>query len=151
MKQNVSIFFSSSSTFPSSMMWNWQLKILSLWKTTQESLHTLYFLYLFAEIKKSFSEYSAKNLGITCNFAAAIRISCRNFNKWIWKDKLSILVVQIYQKKKEWPYMEIYRPPKGSNSLKESITRHWRVQKQWLTALKYLFKFHSLRQLAPFR
>ena len=32
---------------------------------------------------------------------------------------------------------------KGILSFKKSITWHWRVQKQWLTALKWLLNFHS--------
>ena len=76
-------------------------------------------LYVFAEVNKHFSEDSAKKLGITCNITVAIRVSCRYFDKWIWKDKLLVLDVQPYQKRKEWPYMRIYRPQKGNNSFKE--------------------------------
>ena len=40
---------------------------------------------------------------------AAIRRSRRNFNKWISKDKLLFVVIQTYQKRKEWPFMEMSR------------------------------------------
>ena len=70
--------------------------------------HNIYILYVVAEIKKTVFWKFSKKLGITCKCTAAIRTSCRNFNKWIRKDKLLLLVLQIYQKRKEWPFKEIY-------------------------------------------
>ena len=59
--------------------------------------------------KRLFSEIFVEKLGIVCNIMAAIRIWRRNFKKWIWKGKFFLMDIQTYQKRKEWPQLEISR------------------------------------------
>ena len=92
-------------------MWNLHLdtkQVLLLWKTTQKSLRTINFSYVFAEINKQFSEYSAKKLGTTCNLTAAIRMLRRFLNNWFWKTRYCYFLYKC-TKKRNNPYKELSR------------------------------------------
>ena len=68
----------------------------------------MYFSYVFAEIKRLISEIFVRKLGIVCNImdknSAAIKIDKMNV-----KNKMLLLFVQTYQKRKKVPYMEMSR------------------------------------------
>ena len=83
-----------------------------------------------------------------CHLDVAIETDKMNL-----RNKILLLFVQTYQKREEVPYMEMSRENKQKRKQYpyKEVSRDTGEKKQWLTALKSLFIFHSQKSTRFFQ